>query len=441
MKKSLICIFMAVAILLCAVGCSNTENPAETTAGTTAATTTATTPKPEEKFMSETLFENGVTDFQLVYDGKDITVKSCVDAFVDFMLKEHNVEIGASDINQDDKKYGKELIIGNARAVAEPVIESMNNRSDFAIKVLEDAIVLCATNELSYKYLFGYFEEMITVGGIDNLTLTSDDNVVYSVSEMRDMSYIDYWMRANNKTACDLELIKTVFERRNNTYEGTTLPYSLYVPFDYTPDKNYPVLLFMHGAGSRGNDGEAPLGTGIVTNLFNLEEAPVKDAIIIVPQCPAAQKWVDMDWTTGAYSVDDVPESNEMKCVVDILEKIFDEFSVDYKRVYMTGNSMGGIAVWDLLSRYNGIFAGAVPICGTGDVNKASVLKNTAIWTVHGTNDSTVPFDGTENVYYAIKEAGGDKIKFTVLQGYGHNVWDWTSKNDEIYTWLFQQSK
>lgn len=442
MKKSLICIFTVVAMLLCAVGCSNTEEPAETTAGTTVATTTATTPKPEEKFMSETLFKNGETKFQIIYDGNDEVIASYVDSFVDFMLDEHNVDIYASDINEDSKTYDKELIIGGARDIAEPVIESMNNRSDFAIKVLENAIVLCATNELSYKYLFEYFEEMITTIGINDFTLDSDDNFIYSESMMKETSYIDYWMYANGKNKCDSALMEMVFERRENTHNGTTLPYRLYVPFDYTPDKDYPVLLFMHGAGERGNDGSKHLsGFPVMTNLFNLEEAPIKDAIIIAPQCPTNQKWVDMDWSSGTYSVDSTPESNEMKCVLDILDKIFDEFSVDSDRVYVTGVSMGGIGTWDLITRHGDIFAAAVPMCGTGDASKGAVLKNIPIWTVHGNSDPTVPFSGTKNVVDAIKAAGGDKVKFTELDGYQHNIWNWTSENDEIYTWLFEQSK
>ncbi len=443
MKKRLICILMAAVLLFCAVGCvKQIDDPEETTAGTTEATTTATTPKPEEKFMSETLFKGGETEFQIVYDGNDEIIASYVEEFVDFMLVEHNVDIYAADVNDEDTVYEKELIVGNARDAAAPVIESMNNRSDFAIKVLENSIVLCATNELSYRYLFEYFEELITTRGVQDLTLTSDDNFVYSESMMKETSYIDYWLYSTDEDACTPELINTVFERRENTHEGTTLPYRLYVPFDYTPDKDYPVLLVMHGAGERGNDGDKHLsGFPVMTNLFNLEEAPIKDAIIIAPQCPEDQKWVDMNWSTGAYSVDNTPESNEMKCVLDILDKIFDEFSIDNDRVYVTGISMGGIATWDLITRHGDIFAGAVPMCGTGDASKGAVLKDMPIWTVHSKDDPTVPFSGTKNVVDAIKAAGGTKVQFSELNGYGHNVWNWTSQNDDIYTWLFEQSK
>lgn len=440
--KRLLCAILALLLLLGTVGCVKVKEEGQSTTATTVATTTSTTSNPEEKFMSETLFKDGETKFQIVYDGNDKVVASYVDAFVDFMLDEHNVDIYASDINKDDSVYEKQLIVGGASDIATPVIESMKNRSDFAIKVLEDAIVLCATNELSYDYLFGYFKKIVNLRGVRDLTLTSKDDLVYSQSIMSETTYLEYWKRETGKTAYDNDIINTVLERRENTFNGTTLPYRLYVPFDYTPDKEYPVLLFLHGAGERGSDGDKHvLSHNPIANFLNQKDSPMENAIIIAPQCPEGQKWVDMDWSTGSYRVDSTPESNEMKCVLDILDNICDEFSVDEKRVYVTGISMGGIGSWDLITRHSDIFAAAVPMCGTGDSTKGNILKNVPVWTVHSKDDPTVPFNGTKSVVDAIIAAGGDDVKFTELNGYKHNVWGWTTQNEEIYEWLFDQSK
>ncbi len=217
---------------------------------------------------------------------------------------------------------------------------------------------------------------------------------------------------------------------------GTTMPYRLYVPDSYDSSKEYPVVVFLHGAGERGTDNTAQLLHSIQV-LFDDHEA-FKEAIVIAPQCPADKRWVETDWSLGNYSSDAVAEE-QLATVMSILAEVQGQYSTDTDRIYAMGLSMGGFGTWDLLTRHYDVFAAGVPICGSGDPSKAEILKQIPIWTFHDTGDPTVPYEGTQNMYNAIKAAGGEKIKFTTYQGYGHAIWNVAAAEEGLIDWLFSQ--
>ena len=128
------------------------------------------------------------------------------------------------------------------------------------------------------------------------------------------------------------ETEKRVFENGD-----TKLPYRLVLPENYDENKSYPMLVFLHGAGERGNDNELQLFHCVQYLADNLPEC-----IIVAPQCPANNQWVDTPWANGAYSIDKVPESNELKAVIELLDALQEEFNVDADRIYASGLSMGG---------------------------------------------------------------------------------------------------
>ena len=216
------------------------------------------------------------------------------------------------------------------------------------------------------------------------------------------------------------------------------LPYRIYVPADYSTEYAYPVLVFLHGAGERGDDNEKQL-KNVVQTLFDDPSSPIYQCIVIAPQCPEENQWVDTPWGEGSYNMDRVEESNELQSVMAILDTVKGTYSVNDQRIYAMGLSMGGFGTWDLLLRHGEVFAAAIPICGGGDPQYADFLVNKPIHTFHGDIDVTVPVSATREMVEALEEFGSTSITYEELEGYGHNVWDYAAEKEGLMDWLFAQ--
>lgn len=222
---------------------------------------------------------------------------------------------------------------------------------------------------------------------------------------------------------------------------GEKLNYRIFVPKDYNKDKKYPVLLFMHGYGVRGNDIDSQLIKDI-KEAFKVSESPVWNSIVIVPHCPIEEKWVNVfSFQNPEYFTEACPESKANKRVIELLGFIKDNYSTDENRYYVTGVSMGGFATWDLIVRHPNLFAAAVPICGGADNEKAKRLVSMPIWTFHGDMDETVPIYGTQKMVDALKKLGSTKVKFTVFKGEGHYIQNTVYSDIEVFKWLYLQDK
>lgn len=221
-----------------------------------------------------------------------------------------------------------------------------------------------------------------------------------------------------------------------NTYKNanTVLPYRLILPDNYDDAKTYPLIFFFHGAGERGNDNKLQF-FHLVQYIY--DNAP-EDCIIVAPQCPLNDQWVDTPWINGAYSTDTVKESNEMVAVMELLSDLEAKYSVDEDRIYAIGLSMGGFATWDIITRHNDVIAAAIPICGGGDPSKAEVLKETPIFTFHAINDTAVPYQGTKQTVDAIKGVGGTKIEYTQYTTGGHGIWNQAIQTKGLLEKLFK---
>ncbi len=209
---------------------------------------------------------------------------------------------------------------------------------------------------------------------------------------------------------------------------GQYLPYRLIVPEVYDERYIFPLVVFFHGAGERGLDNFKQLDNCVQSIADNMPKA-----IILVPQCDNLSRWVETDWTEGCYSTDQIDESDEMRAVMALIEKIKQEYSVDRDSVYAMGISMGGFAVWDAMVRHNDVFAAGVACCGAGDPSKAEVLKDTPMFVFHGTNDDAVPYSGSADMVAAIEAAGGTKVQFTTYDGQGHGIWDTVYRQETLY--------
>ena len=209
------------------------------------------------------------------------------------------------------------------------------------------------------------------------------------------------------------------------TFKGTqwTVPYRLRLPEDYTIEKKYPVVLFYHGAGERGDDNMMQLAIGLPTAMED-PNSPLYHAIVAAPQCPKEKQWVDTPWQFGCYSADEVPETVYLQTSLELLDDIFKKYSCDKTRVYAMGISMGGFGVWDLLARHGARFAAGFACCGAGDPGKAELLRDIPIWAYHGALDSVVPASGSRDMVAAIEDAGGKKIHYREFPELDHCSWN-----------------
>ncbi|MBQ7302437.1 MAG: prolyl oligopeptidase family serine peptidase, partial [Clostridia bacterium] len=152
-------------------------------------------------------------------------------------------------------------------------------------------------------------------------------------------------------------------------------------------------------------------------------------------------QWVNTPWNKGNYSVANVPESAQLKAVMELLDTVEATYSVDKSRVYAMGVSMGGFGTWDLLMRHPDRFAAGMPLCGAADPAMAQAVKDIPIYTFHGSADTTVPVSGTRAMVDAVQAAGGKVLRYEELEGEGHLIQIPIFKRPEVSEWLFAQKK
>jgi len=235
--------------------------------------------------------------------------------------------------------------------------------------------------------------------------------------------------------------------------DGTQLPYRLYVPTDYNPEKQYSFLLFLHGAGNRATDNEDQVrkNTGLLDRIINGEKVTYngeeidssKEFIMVAPQCAPEKQWVDTPWgkmPDPSYNLDEIPQSQFSTAVTELINKMIASYNLNSDRMYISGLSMGGFGTWDLLMRYPDLFAAAIPMGGAADVSKAETLKNIPIWTFHQLQDPTVSAAGTLAMVKALTEVGAE-IKFTPYFDGVHNAWTKGYAEPDMLQWLYSHTK
>ena len=232
----------------------------------------------------------------------------------------------------------------------------------------------------------------------------------------------------------DATVIKETYV--NADEDNYEVVYTVILPTEYDETKYYPVLLFLHGAGERGNDNVNQLNL-VIDDLFATRPELLENTIIIAPQCPTDDQWVNTPWGDGNYSVDEIPESKALKTALKILDEVSTAYGGDRAQTYIMGVSMGGYGTWDAIMRHPELFAAAVPICGAADPTKAEVLKDMPIRTYHGSSDNVVPPEGTRLMSRAIRSAGNKDFYFKSLNGVGHNAWDYAAVDTEMIDWLY----
>jgi len=200
-----------------------------------------------------------------------------------------------------------------------------------------------------------------------------------------------------------------------------TVDYLLFLPAGYEEqkEKRWPLILFLHGAGERGDDLEKVKKHGPPKLV---EQKPDFPFIVVSPQCPESQYWIP-----------DV--------LIALLDEIQKEYRVDPRRVYLTGLSMGGYGAWQMAAEHPGRFAAIAPICGGGRRIMALPLRNMPVWAFHGAKDPVVPPAESEEMIDALKRSGNRDVKLTVYPEAGHDCWTETYRNPELYEWFLAHER
>jgi predicted peptidase len=197
------------------------------------------------------------------------------------------------------------------------------------------------------------------------------------------------------------------------------LPYLLYLPKN-AGKKKLPLIMFLHGAGERGNDLDLVKIHGIPKLINEGRDFPF---IAVSPQCPLRSWW-----------------THELDALKGLLEHVITTHSVDTKRVYLTGLSMGGMGTWAFAGTHPKYFAAIAPVCGGGDSILTRDLTKVPVWAFHGEKDTIVPLEESQRMVKALKKAGG-QAKLTVYKNVGHDSWTQTYNNPKFYEWLLSHSR
>ena len=232
------------------------------------------------------------------------------------------------------------------------------------------------------------------------------------------------------------------FVKRTVIVEGEPRTYQVFVPAHHSSVKPLPVVLFLHGSGERGSDGENQTNAGL--GPYVRARADDFPAIVVFPQVPKNGEWM----------------GNNVDMALAALDAASKEFNGDPKRTYLTGLSMGGYGTWETAISAPTRFAALVPICGAllaprggrelyvTEVAGASDpyaavaarTKHIPTWIFHGAKDDVVPPDDDRKTFAALKAAGAD-VQYTEFPEANHNSWDATYQHDAMWTWLFAQRK
>ena len=232
------------------------------------------------------------------------------------------------------------------------------------------------------------------------------------------------------------------FVERSIEVAGTSHRYQVFVPASAAGGRTPPVIVFLHGSGERGSDGDKQTTVGIGPYLrAHRDSFP---GIVVFPQAPDDTEW-----------------SGNAELVFATLDAATREFRGDADRTYLTGLSMGGYGTWDLAMRSPGRFAALVPVCGglvhprrpsmgvTGIDGAADPyaavaarLKDTPVWQFHGAKDDVVPPAFSRRMDAALQAAGAGDARYTEFPDTDHNSWDAAySQTPELWSWLFAQKR
>lgn len=222
------------------------------------------------------------------------------------------------------------------------------------------------------------------------------------------------------------KVMETQTGQHPQTFEKTitktvSCQYWLFLPEGYGErQQQWPMILYLHGAGGRGDDLEKAKGWGPPKLVEKKKDFPF---IVVSPQCPEGDWW-----------------NHHVDTLINLLDDVVSRYDVDTERIYLTGLSMGGYGTWDLSCKYPDRFAAIAPFCGGGSSDVACSLKNVPVWAFHGAEDEVVPLRESKEMVEAVKACGGD-ARFTVYPYAGHECWMGAYNGKELYDWFLEHRR
>ncbi|MCK0192593.1 prolyl oligopeptidase family serine peptidase [Arenibacter sp. F20364] len=225
------------------------------------------------------------------------------------------------------------------------------------------------------------------------------------------------------------------------TKDSDTLRYRIMYPPNYSIDEQYPIILFLHGAGERGSDNKKQLvhGSTLFSSEGNRDKFP---AIVVFPQCPKEDYWssVQVDRRTQPVGLSfeyDKGPTKALGLTMALMDSLVTKSHIKKDQVYVMGLSMGGMGTFEILYRKPEMFAAAIPICGGGDTNAAKAYAHKVpLWIFHGAQDNVVDPKLSMNMTSKIIEYGGHP-NLTIFGGANHNSWDPAFAEPNLLHWLF----
>jgi acetyl esterase/lipase/prenyltransferase beta subunit len=218
------------------------------------------------------------------------------------------------------------------------------------------------------------------------------------------------------------DLDKPGFHLRTVKTAGAERKYSVFLPNGYDGQRSFPVALFLHGSGERGNDGVTSAQVGLGAAIFGHPgDYPL---IAVFPQAVKT-------WKAG---------SDDAKAALAALDDVLATYKADRNKVILTGLSMGGAGTWSIAMENPDRFAAVVPVCGRGDEANARVLKGLPVWAFVGDADSNATVLNTRAMVEALRAAGGT-ARETEYRGVGHNSWDRAYNDPGLIAWMLERGK
>ena len=196
-------------------------------------------------------------------------------------------------------------------------------------------------------------------------------------------------------------------------------PYILHLPENYDASKKYPFILFLHGAGERGENFEHYK----IALPKMLKQGYTREAVIVCPQCPLELTWSLLTLNVKTY-----------------LDDMIKTYNADEKQILITGLSMGGYGTWEMIIAYPEVFAAAGPVCGGGMEWRAPLIGKMPVRVYHGLADTVVSPVNSELMVNSLKKAGG-VVDYFPLPGVNHNAWDYAYEQANLIDWLLEHKK
>jgi predicted peptidase len=219
----------------------------------------------------------------------------------------------------------------------------------------------------------------------------------------------------------------------------SSMPYRLFRP---SVSRKLPLVLYLHGSGGLGTDNEKQLALGNVfgTTIWALPRNQDRfPCYVVAPQTDRGWAKYEASAEGGrAHVVAGLGEGNES--ALAIVKTLVREFPIDEHRLYITGQSMGGAGVWNMIANRPRVFAAAAVCCGSPTADDVTRAGRLPLWVFHGDSDRVVPVATSRDRVAALRAAGASPI-YTEYPGVDHNVWEWAYTEPALLDWMFSQRR